>query len=229
MAIVKLFRGVRPKPEFVDEVASVPYDVVNTDEARELAASKPKSFLRVVRSELEFDASTDPYSDEIYERAKKNFDSLIEKGVLLQDDEPSLYIYRIIRGSHTQTGVVGCSSVDDYENNLVKKHEKTRPDKENDRTRHILTIGAQAGPVLLTYKADERIKALIDGQTQASPLNDFTAEDGVRHIFWKASNGEELSTAFEAVPHTYIADGHHRVASAARARAKLQTQNPGHT
>lgn len=229
MATLRAFRGLRPKPELAAKVASVPYDVVNTEEARELAGNNPLSFLRVVRSEIEFPADTDPYGAEIYERAKRNLDALIKDGVLMRESEPSLYIYQLEMKGHVQTGVVGCCPVEEYRKDLIKKHEKTRPDKENDRTRHIRTIGAHAGPVFLTYKHQPQISSLVEQEIGSQdPLYSFTATDGVRHTLWKAANPGALSAAFAEVPCTYVADGHHRIASAARCASEMQAENPKH-
>jgi uncharacterized protein (DUF1015 family) len=229
VSVIYPFRALRPPVERVAEVASVPYDVVNTEEARALAASNPLSFLHVSRPEIDMPEGTDIYSDEVYEKAAENFRKLIEECPLEVETEPSLYLYRLVMGEHTQTGIAACVSVDEYDQDLIRKHEKTRPDKENDRTRHILTLRAQTGPVFLTYRADRRIDALVAGETSGSPLYDFTAEDGVRHTIWRAPAPEPLVRAFREVPMLYIADGHHRAASASRARAALRQENPNHT
>lgn len=229
MATLKPFKGLRPKPELVEKVASVPYDVVNTEEARELAQGNPLSFLRVIRSEIEFPEGSDPYAEEVYQRAKQNFETLVKDGVLIVEAEPSLYIYQLDMNGHIQTGVLGCCSVEEYNANLIKKHEKTRPEKENDRTRHIKTIGAQSGPVFLTYKHQPQISSLVEQEIGSSePLYDFTAADGVRHSIWKVENPEALVAAFAEVPCTYVADGHHRIASAARCAAQMKSENPKH-
>jgi uncharacterized protein (DUF1015 family) len=230
MAHFQPFNALRPPPKWVEEVSCVPYDVVDTEEARTLASGKAMSFLRVTRSEIEFSDSQDPYSPAIYDRARENFKKLIQAKALEMDSERCFYIYRIQMGGHSQTGIVGCSSVEEYDNNLVKKHEKTREDKENDRTRHILAIGAQSGPVFLTYKARPQISALVAQEIESqTPLYDFEDEKGVRHIFWKAKRNEAIQKAFQALSHTYIADGHHRAASAARACHGLRDKNPNHT
>ena len=228
MALLKPFKGLRPKPELVEEISSVPYDVVNRDEAKELAKGKPKSFLRVIRSEIEFDQNINPYDDAVYERARMNFQKLIKDGDFIEEPYPSIYIYQLKKGDHSQTGVVGCSSVDEYDQDLIKKHEKTRTEKENDRTRHIEAIGAHSGPVFLTYKASGRIKDLVKEEMAATPLYDFELEDGVCHRFWKAKNHQKICDAFKNIPYTYIADGHHRAASASRARDLFRKQNKNH-
>ncbi|HEV7892733.1 MAG TPA: DUF1015 family protein [Pyrinomonadaceae bacterium] len=229
MAATHPFRALRPPVNKVSEVAAVPYDVVNTEEARALAAGNPSSFLHVSRPEIDLPEGTDIYADEVYEKARENFDKLKSDGTLEEEREPSLYIYRLRMGDHTQVGVAAAFSVDEYDRDLIRKHERTRPDKENDRTRHILTLRAQTGPVFLTHRADRRVDALVEAETKSEPLYDFTAEDGVRHTVWRAGHSEQLARCFAEVPLLYIADGHHRAASASRARAELKGKNPSHT
>ncbi|HKP71315.1 MAG TPA: DUF1015 family protein [Pyrinomonadaceae bacterium] len=229
MAVIYPFRALRPPVEKVEQVASVPYDVVNTEEARELAAGNPLSLLRVTRPEIDLPAGTDIHSDAVYERAGENLRRLVETCPLETDDEPCLYLYRLVMGGHTQVGIAACCSVDEYDQDLIRKHEHTRPDKENDRTRHMLSLRAQTGVVFLTYRADRRIDALVAGLTATDSLYDFTAPDGIRHTVWRAPMPDALVRAFREVPLLYIADGHHRAASASRARAALRDQNPNHT
>lgn len=230
MAAIYPFRALRPPADKVGEVAAVPYDVVNTEEARALAEGKPSSFLRVSRPEIELPAGADLYADETYAKAAENFQRLIRDCPLEIEAEPSLYLYRLRMGEHEQTGVAACVSVDEYDEGLIRKHEKTRPDKENDRTRHVLELRAQTGPVFLTYRQERRIDALVAGAAHSSePLYDFTAEDGVRHTVWRVTAAEQLVRCFEEVPLLYIADGHHRAASASRARAALRDRNENHT
>ena len=229
MAVIHPFRALRPPAERVEQVASVPYDVVNTAEARELAGGNPLSFLHVTRPEIDLPDGTDIYSDEVYRRAGENFRKLIAECPLETEAAPSLYLYRLRMNDHEQTGVAACCSVDEYDQDLVRKHERTRPDKEDDRTRHMVELGAQTGVVFLTYRADRRIDALVAAETGEPPLYDFTAPDGVRHTLWRAPAPDQLVRAFKEVPLLYIADGHHRVASAARARAVLRDRNPDHT
>ena len=229
MAVIYPFRALRPSRDKVEQVASVPYDVVNTEEARALAEGNPLSFLHVSRPEIDLPEGTDIYSDAVYARAAENFQKLIETCPLETENEPSLYLYRLVMGDHTQTGIAACASVDEYDEGLIRKHEKTRPDKENDRTRHLLELRAQTGPVFLTYRSDRRIDALVAGETAGAPLYDFTAPDGVRHTVWRASATDQLVRAFGEVPLLYIADGHHRAASASRARQALRDENPAHT
>ncbi|MDT7778923.1 MAG: hypothetical protein QOC99_1435 [Acidobacteriota bacterium] len=229
MAVIYPFRALRPPVDKVAEVAAVPYDVVNTEEARSLAADNPLSFLHVSRPEIDLPTGTDIYSDEVYAKAKENFEKLKSVCPLEEEPEPALYLYRLVMGEHTQTGVAAAFSIDEYDRDLIRKHERTRPDKENDRTRHILELRAQTGPVFLTHRADRRIDALVEAETKAAPLYDFTAEDGVRHTIWHAAAAEQLARCFAEVPLLYIADGHHRAASASRARAALKEKNPNHT
>ena len=224
MASVAAFRALRPAPQSAQAVSSVPYDVVSTDEVRQLIAGNHLSFLRVTRAEAELPLDTDPYSSAVYERARQNFSSLRDRAPLVFDDVPALYLYRLRMGSHEQTGIAGCFSLDEYERDIIKKHERTRRDKEDDRTRHIIELRAQTGVVFLTYRPaapiDEIAKTIVGGE----PLYDFTASDGVQHTIWRAGLDatRSLMTAFAAVPALYIADGHHRAASAARARAELR-------
>ncbi len=220
------FRALRPAPEVASHVASVPYDVVNTEEARALARGEPLSFLHVTRAEIDLPPAGSPYDDRVYEQSVTNFEQLKRSAPLVLEDEPSLYFYRLRMGGHVQTGVAGCFSVDEYEEGSIKKHEKTRKDKEDDRTRHMLELRAQTGVVFLTYRASAAVKAVEKTVTQADPLYDITAPDGVRHQVWRvpASDMRAVVDAFAAMPALYIADGHHRAASAARARAELRAK-----
>jgi uncharacterized protein (DUF1015 family) len=223
------FRAVRPPPELAAQVAAVPYDVVNRSEAAELARGNPHSFLHVGRSDIDLPEDVDPYDPRIYARARGALDEFLADGTLLHDPRPGLFLYRQVMDGRTQTGVVGCVHLDDYERDLIRKHEKTRQDKEDDRTRHVLTLQANAEPVFLTYRGRPEIDALVEAIVSGSrPLYDFTAPDGVRHTVWTVPDPGELTRAFAAVPHAYVADGHHRCASAWRAGKKLQGQNPTH-
>lgn len=220
MAVLRPFRALRPRAAKASQVASVPYDVVDTAEARELAAGNPDSFLHVVRPEIDLPPETDIHDDAVYAQAPRALARLLETGSLFRDEESALYLYRQIMDGHAQIGVVGCGAVDDYDQDLLKKHEKTRPDKEDDRTRHVLTLSAHAGPVFSTYRGTERIDAIVESVTSnEEPLYDFVASDGVQHTVWKVPRSHELEQAFREVPATYVADGHHRAASASRARA----------
>jgi uncharacterized protein (DUF1015 family) len=224
------FRALRPTPAAAKDVAAVPYDVVTTSEAATLANGHPLSFLHVSRAEIDLPRGADPYADVVYEAARRNLDNLKRAAPLVTEADPALYIYQLRMGSHVQTGVAGCFSLDEYDRDTIKKHERTRRDKEDDRTRHMLALEAQTGPVFLTYRATNRVGDLVDRVTAGEPLFDFTAADGVRHVIWRlpAAGGHELGEAFGAVPALYIADGHHRAASAARARDQLRSKNgPG--
>ncbi len=214
------FRALLPPPELAARVASVPYDVVDRREASDLAAGNPLSFLRVVRSEIDFPGDVDPYGARVYAKAADNFAALRRDGALRQDAAAGLYVYRLTMGGRAQSGVVGCVHVDDYAADAIRKHEKTRPDKEDDRTRHMLALDAHAEPVLLAYRDRADIAALVAGAIATAPLFDFTAPDGVRHELWRAPQAAALVAAFAGVPRCYIADGHHRCASAARAAAQ---------
>jgi len=229
VAIIRPFRALRPQPEHAQEVASVPYDVVNTDEARALAEGKPLSFLHVSRPEIDLPPDTDIHSDVVYRKAVENFEKLIAAAPLVKESEPSLYLYRLIMGDHEQIGVVACASIDEYDDGTIRKHERTRRDKEDDRTRHMLMLKAQTGPVFLTYRARPEIDEQVSAATTGEPLFDLTAPDGVRHTIWRLSETESLVKSFESVPLLYIADGHHRAASASRARAELKQQSFAHT
>ena len=204
-------------------IAAVPYDVVSTDEARALADGNPLSFLRVSRAEIELPAGTDPYSDAVYQRAAANFAAL-RRTSLVVEDEPSVYFYRLRMGAHEQTGLAACFSLDEYDRDIIKKHERTRRDKEDDRTRHMIALGAQTGPVFLTYRASAEVDRLAGRATAGEPIIDFAAPDGVRHTLWRVGGADRdaLVAAFGRIPALYIADGHHRAASAARARTELR-------
>jgi uncharacterized protein (DUF1015 family) len=229
MSSIYPFRALRPVPDAAARVASVPYDVVNSAEARTLAAGNPLSFLHVSRPEIDLPPGADPHADAAYARAAENFAALQASAPLVMEDAPAFYVYRLTMGTHTQTGVAACFSVDEYDRNTIRKHEKTRPDKEDDRTRHMLAIGAQTGPVFLAYKASTDIDAVARRAVAEPPLFDFTAPDGVRHELWRVHprEAQALVDGFAAVPVLYIADGHHRAASAARARQALRARGAG--
>ena len=230
MATVKPFRALRAPAAKAAEVASVPYDVVNTDEARTMAFGNELSFLHVSRPEIDLPEGTNLYSDEVYEKAKENFDKLKEKAPMLIEDDPYFYVYRLKMGNHVQTGIVACCSVDEYDNDVIRKHERTRRDKEDDRTRHMITLMAQTGPVFITYRGTKGIDKLISEITQTEALYNFTASDGITHSIWQIplELTAQISDAFAKVPLLYIADGHHRAASASRARANLRSENSVH-
>jgi uncharacterized protein (DUF1015 family) len=229
MASIAPFRALRPVPGSAAAVAAVPYDVVTTDEARQLASGNPLSFLHVSRPELGLPADTHPYAEVVYETAKGNYETLCKQAPLVYEDAPSLYLYRLQMGAHVQTGLAACYSVDEYDSDVILKHEKTRKDKEDDRTRHIVDLRAQTGPVFLTYPAVAAIDAVAARVSAGDPLFDITAADGVRHTIWRIGDADalEMTRQFGDVPTLYIADGHHRAASASRARKALSDGTPG--
>jgi len=223
VAIVRPFTALRPSAKRAAQVAAVPYDVVNTEEARALASGNPWSFLHVSRPEIDLPDGTLIYSDQVYAQAVANFEKLKKECPLNAEDTPSLYLYRLVMDEHEQIGVVGCCSVDEYDQDVIRKHERTRRDKEDDRTRHILVLRAQTGPVFLTYRAQTQIDTLVTAAlTRNIPLYDFVADDGIHHTIWRVANPQTLVSAFTKVPFLYIADGHHRAASASRSRAELK-------
>jgi len=229
VATLHPFRALRPKPDAAASIAAVPYDVVSTDEARAMAAGNPRSFLRVSRAELELPDGTDPYADAVYDRAETNFAELRESSLVVED-EPSVYVYQLRMGGHTQTGLAASFSLDEYDRDIIKKHERTRRDKEDDRTRHMIALGAQTGPVFLTYRAQAEVNDITRRATAGKPLFDFEAVDGVHHTIWRAGGAgrDALVAAFTRIPSLYIADGHHRAASAARARTEMRERGlPG--
>ena len=231
MAKIKPFKAVRPKKEFVKEVATLPYDVFSEKEAREIVDANPNSFLKVVRSETAFPIGTDPYSKEVYEKAKNLLLGEIKKGVLVQDKTENYYIYRLTMNGRSQTGLVAGFSVDDYENDVIKKHEKTRVDKELDRTTHIDVTGAHTGLVFLAYKEKKAISELIEKITEDEPVYDFETPDGVRQEAWKVEDRnlvDQITKAFGKLDAVYIADGHHRCASAASVAKMRRKAKPGY-
>ena len=228
---VRPFPALTPAPGRADQIASVPYDVVSTREARLMAGGNPHSFLHVLRAEIDFPDGTDPYGDEIYAKARENFDRLQADGLLVREPEPCLYIYRQIMGEHVQTGIAVACHIDDYGNNVIRKHETTRPVKENDRTRLIDTLDANPGPVFLTYRDEAAIDSFVeDWLLRHEPSVDFTDGTGVRHIVWRVPGSEAAQVVedFEKVPVSYVADGHHRSASACRVGCARREANPNH-
>lgn len=222
------FKAVRPAPELASQVAAVPYDVVNRAEAVELARGNPYSFLHVGRSDIDLPEDVDVHDGRVYARAREALDEFIARGVLLRDRERSLFLYRQIMNGRAQTGVVACVHVDDYETAVIRKHEKTRPDKEDDRTRHVLTLNAHAEPVFLAYRGRPEIDVLAEPVMSSPPLYDFTAPDRVRHTVWRVPDSGLWVETFRAVPQAYVADGHHRSASAWRAGKERRKANPRH-
>jgi uncharacterized protein (DUF1015 family) len=229
VANIRPFRALRPPAEQAAQVASVPYDVVNTVEASALAAGNPLSFLHVSRPEIDLPDGTDIYSDAVYRRAGENFEKLRAACPLETESAPSIYLYRLIMGEHEQIGIVACCSIDEYDKDLIKKHERTRRDKEDDRTHHMLVLRAQTGPVFLTYRDRREIDSMVLETTMTNALFDFTAADGIQHTIWRVPDLVRFVEAFREVPLLYIADGHHRAASASRARSELKEQSFSHT
>ena len=230
MVQVRPFSALRPTEKTAKDVASVPYDVVNRDEARELAGKNSSSFLRVIRSDIDFENSVSPYDSSVYTKAVENLRSLEENGTLVREDEASFYVYRIKAGSHQQTGVVALSSVTDYDQGLVKIHEKTRPEKLEDRTRHMIELQAHTGPALLTFREHDGVTEILNRTVKNDPIFDFVAEDGVAHTVWQVlEDGEKLREHFSSVPASYIADGHHRVESSRLCRDSFQKENSKHS
>jgi len=221
-------RALRPPPELAERVASVPYDVVSREEAAQLAEGNPHSFLHVGRSDIDLPPDTDPYDARVYATARAALDRFVAEGTLIREDAPALYLYRQVMDGRSQTGIVGCVHIDDYERDVIRKHEKTRPDKEDDRTRHVLTLEANAEPVFLTYRGTPDLNRLVARAVEGAPLYDFTAADGVRHVLWRVDDTRPYCEAMGTVPVAYVADGHHRSASAWRAGKERRAANPDH-
>ncbi len=219
MSLIKPFAGLRPVPERAEEVVAPPYDVLNTAEARERAAGKPWSFLHISKAEIDLPEGTDPYDASVYARSAENLQTLLDEGILRRDDKACYYVYRLTMGEHVQTGLVAVASVAEYDRNRVRKHEYTRPAKEDDRVRQIEALNAQTGPVLLAYRSQSDVDSILAEVAATEPLIDVTADDGVQHAFWVVDDDatiETLTAAFDAMDAIYIADGHHRSASASR-------------
>lgn len=226
MSTITAFQALRPEPRLAGKVASKPYDVLNSQEAREEAADNPYSFLHITKAEIDLPPNVDTHSQQVYEKARDNLREFIDKDILIEEDKPCYYIYRLEMNGKSQTGLVCCSSVDDYEKEIILKHELTRPDKEADRIHHMTTIRAQTGNVFLAYKNVSSIDDLIEGwKRDHTPVYDFTAADGVGHTVWIVDDAETIQSITRLfsteVPFTYIADGHHRAASAAKVRKTL--------
>jgi uncharacterized protein (DUF1015 family) len=224
MVRVQPFAAVRPLPNLAAQVASVPYDVVNVAEAQQLAADNPYSFLHVIRSEIDLPAGTDPHTAAVYEKAAETFRRFRDEGTLIRDDAPNLYLYRLVWEGRAQTGLVGCFHVDDYSDNVIKKHENTRPEKEDDRTRHMLALSAHTGTVLLTCRDHPGFDELARRDVNARPLYHFDAADGVTHTVWPVDKPQAYVDLLASMPCAYVADGHHRAASAARAARERGTE-----
>ncbi len=221
MATVRPFRALRPHPDFAQQVASVPYDVIDSAEARELAEGRPNTFLHVVRPEIDLPEGIDEHADEVYEKGAENLARFAESSTFLEEDEPALYVYRLVMNGRAQTGIFGLVSVAEYDADIILKHEKTRPDKEDDRTRHILTQRAHAEPVMLTYRGTDDIDDAVNSAMETPPLYDFKANDFVQHTIWRIADPDAVSKAFGEVDVLYVADGHHRCAAASRVAKEL--------
>jgi len=229
---IRPFKGLRPPVDLVAKVASPPYDVLNSAEARVMAAGNPYSFLRVSKAEIDLPEDIDVHGDEVYEKSAETFRRFLADGVLVRDPQDCFYIYRLTMGDHVQHGIVAGFSVQEYEDDLILKHELTRREKEDDRARHVEKLMANAGPVLLTFRNQPQIRALVDQITATTPVCDFVADDGIGHTLWvvqEPARVQALQAAFAAIPATYVADGHHRSASAYRVRNNLRERNPQHT
>jgi len=230
--LIRPFRGLRPTQDQAEAVAAPPYDVLNTAEARERASGRPYSFLHISKPEIDLPEDTDPYAPEVYAKGAENLQKLIDAGVLVRDDEAKYYVYRLRMGGHVQTGLVFIGSVKDYDSNRIRKHEFTRPKKEDDRVRQITALDAQTGPVLLAYKNQAAVKTIIDQVAAGEPVYDLIADDNVGHTIWVMNDQQqidELTATFDAMDALYIADGHHRSASGSRVAAAKAEANPAHT
>ncbi len=230
MAVFNPFKAVRPVPEYASKVAALPYDVMNSDEAREMVQDNPYSFLHVDKAEIDLDKEVDIYDEKVYLKAKENLDKLVSDGVCKQDDKACFYIYRQIMNGRSQTGIVGCASIDDYMNNIIKKHEFTRADKEEDRIRHVDYCDANTGPIFLMYRSEEKISSIINSYKENNePVYDFVTDDGIANTVWVVDDEKiinEISFLFKGVDYLYIADGHHRCASAVRVGEMRRKANP---
>ena len=232
MSVLKPFRAIRPKKEFASSVAALPYDVMNTQEARIAVKDNPLSFLHVDKAEIDLPEGTYLYDKQVYLKARENLDALSEKGICIQDETENLYIYRQIMDGRAQTGVVGCASIDDYMNNIIKKHELTRADKEEDRINHVDYCDANTGPIFLTYRGNDTIDSVVAKYTASEAEYDFTTQDGIRNTVWVIDNKDDidaLTEAFRNIGYLYIADGHHRAASAVKVGMKRRQANPDYT
>ncbi|MCH8568552.1 MAG: DUF1015 family protein [Balneolales bacterium] len=230
MITIKPFRAWRPEPRKVEEVTCVPYDVISTDEAREMAKNKPDSFLHVIRPEIDFEEGVDEHKDEVYAKGAENLKKLLSRPFFDQDHDPAVYVYKLTWQGRSQSGLFTCVSVEDYDKDLILKHELTRPDKEDDRTRHILEQQAHAEPVMLTCEGSDSIESAINFiQTKRLHLFEYTSPDGVTHTLWKVADYERLQEAFQAVGKLYVADGHHRCKAASRVVEEMKKTNPDHT
>lgn len=232
MAVIKAFECIRPDEKVADRVAALPYDVYNREEALKEVEREPLSFLAIDRAETQFDSSVDTYADCVYDKARELLDSRIADGTFITDTDKAYYVYELTMNGRTQTGIAACASIDDYNNNIIKKHENTRADKEQDRINHVDRCSAQTGPIFLTYRADEVIRNEVAKAKETKPLYSFTSPDGIRHQVYKISNAqsvENIEKAFAGIDDIYIADGHHRAASAVKVGLKRREEHPDYT
>jgi uncharacterized protein (DUF1015 family) len=230
--LIKPFRGLRPVPARCADVAAPPYDVLNTEEARSRAEGRPASFLHISKPEIDLPDGTDPHADQVYAKGAENLQTLITDGVLIRDDVPCYYAYRLRMGEHLQTGLVGVCNIDDYNSNRIRKHEFTQPSKEDDRVRQITALNAQTGPVLLAYRRSSAVKSILEKVTSGTPLYDLVADDGIGHTVWSIDAQNDIDTltkTFDAMTALYIADGHHRSAAASRVAEARNAENPDQT
>lgn len=233
MAILKPFKAVRPTSQYAKDVAALPYDVMTSDEAREMVKDNPYSFLHIDKAEIDLDKSVSIYDEKVYLKARENLDKLSSDGIFMQDDKDCIYIYRQTMNGRNQTGLVGCASIDEYINDTIKKHEFTRADKEQDRINHVDYCNANTGPIFLTYKDSEKINTIVSNwQSENKPIYDFVSTDGIAHTVWIIDDSSvtgALQSSFEKVDSLYIADGHHRAASAVKVGLKRRQENPDYT
>ncbi|MFZ2958670.1 MAG: DUF1015 family protein [Candidatus Ozemobacteraceae bacterium] len=232
MATVRPFKGIRAPKEIAHKLAALPYDVMNSEEARKMAEGNPHSFLHVTKPEIDLDPKIDLYNPKVYAKAKENFQLFLSKGYLKQDPEACFYIYKQVMDGRSQVGLMCCCTAEEYWNDTIKKHELTRADKEEDRLKHVDTINANAGPVFLTYKSKGTINSLIEKAISSSPEYDFTTSDGIRHVLWAVKDagwGKKIIAEFAQIPVLYVADGHHRSAAASRIAKIRREKNPKHT
>ncbi len=228
MAIIKPFRALRPTSEHAKQASCVPYDVVYTSEVREFISENPESFLRVTRAEAEFEDDKNTPSETVFARAKENLEKFVSDELFFQDEDECIYLYQLSINNHSQTGIVACCAIDEYESEVIKKHEKTRPDKVEDRTQHMLALNAQTGLIFLAFRNTDRLRDLIHEAVAKEPLYEFVCDDGVKQTVWRVLHTDEWIEAFEDVPNLYIADGHHRAESSSLARKTLRENNPNH-
>jgi len=232
MATIKAFECIRPNEDVADRVAALPYDVYNREEACSEVAREPLSFLAIDRAETQFDSSVDTYANEVYDKARQLLDERIADGTFITDTDKAYYVYELTMNGRVQTGIAACASIDDYQNNIIKKHENTRADKEQDRINHVDVTNAHTGPIFLAYRSQEELNGLVALEKKKTPLYDFISEDGICHRVWKIEDpkkAEEIHRIFSGIPRVYIADGHHRAASAVKVAAMRREANPSWT